>query len=195
MLENGDFVKIEQLDEKTIRILLSAVDLEQMHLTYEEMDYSSAATKRAVSLILQRIRAQTDLPLDHRRLLIEAFPESSGGCILYLNLMDEPLRQERHGFDTPLVFGFDGLDPLVAVSGRLLNEFSHLIVKTELYLDESGYRLLLYTYCRMEKRIIQLLQEYGTYLGKGAVLCAFVKEHAKPLLTENAVESIVTYLG
>ena len=188
-------MKIEQLNEQTIRILLSAADMEQMDLTYEELDYSNTATQRAVARILQRIRAQEGLLLDRRRLLIEAFPENGGGCVLYLNLLEDPAGQERHSFDTPLVFGFDGLEELVAACGRLLDGSSHLITNSELFLSGKSYRLLLYTYCRMERRIIRLVREYGAYLGKGPVLCAFVKEHGKPLLSEHAVESIVSYLG
>jgi negative regulator of genetic competence, sporulation and motility len=198
-LKNGDFLKIEQLDEKTVRILLSAADMEQLDLTYEEMDYNNTVTKRAVFIILQRIKAQTGLTFDNHRLFIEAFPDSNGGCILYLNLIDDAQRQhgqkERYSFDTPLIFGFESLDSLVAVSKRILNEFNHLVIKTELYLYGNDYRLLLYTYCRMEERIIHLLREYGTFLGKGSVFCAFIKEHAKPILSENAIETVVEYLS
>lgn len=196
--KNGDFLKIEQLDDKTVRILLTAEDMEHLDLTYDEMDYSNNITKRAVYLILQQIKAQTSLMLDEHRLFIEAFPDSNGGCILYLNLIEKNTgprpQRERYSFDTPMVFGFETLDILTAVCNRLVREFSHLIVKTELYLYEREYRLLLYTYCKMEERILHLLREYGTYLGKGSVLCAFTKEHARPLLTENAIETIVQYL-
>lgn len=193
-------MKIEKIDEKTIRILLSAKDMEEYHITYEQMDYNDAATKRAILNIVQQIRQKSNIGIETGKLFVEAFPNEDGGCILYVNVIDPVTEEkfpcrERSSFDTPLVFEFDSIDFLTAACSRLWVHDSHLIIKTSLYLYEKKYRLLLYTYCRMEQKIIRLLQEYGHYLGKGAVLSAFVKEHAKPILTDRAVETVIEYLA
>ena len=137
--------------------------------------------------------------MESGKLFVEAFPDENGGCILYVNVMnplpeDQFSCRERSSFNTPLIFEFDTLDLLTAACSMLWNHDSHLMIKTSLYLYEKKYRLLIYTYCRMEQKIIPQLQEYGLYLGKGVVLSAFVKEHAKPILTDQAVETILKYL-
>lgn len=193
-------MKIEKLDSKTVKVSLSSYDLENFHITYEEMDYSDDNTKRAILSIVRQIKSQTGLPVDTVKLFIEAFPNEDDGCILYINLMNpigknDPLKQERYSFDTPLILGFDDLETLTDASHRVLHDFGHLIIKSALYLYEDKYRLLLYTYCKMEKKIISLLKEYGVYMGKGSILCAFIKEHSKPICKERALETIVKYLG
>jgi negative regulator of genetic competence, sporulation and motility len=193
------FLKIEKIDEKTIRILLSAQDMEAYHITYEQMDYNDLATKRAILNIIQQVRQKANIAVEFSKLFVEAFPNDDGGCILYVNVSDSftaaPVERKTTSFDTPLVFEFDSLNLLTAACSRLWIHDNHLMIKTSLYLYEKKYRLLLYTYCRMEQKIIQQLQEYGHYIGKGAVVAAFVKEHAKTILSEHAVETIVRYLA
>lgn len=193
-------MKIQKLDEKTVRVLLSAADLQQFQITYEQMNYSDEKTKQAILMIVRQIKSQTGLPVESVRLFIEAFPDEKNGCILYVNLIESSdekkmFRCERTSFDTPIGLEFDNIDILTDACTSLLHEFGHLITKSALYLYEGKYRLLLYTYCKMEKKIISLLEEYGTYLGKGSVLCAFIQEHSNAIASEHAVETIVTYLS
>ncbi len=192
-------LKIEIIDEKTIKILLSVQDMQEFHLTYEQMDYNDTVTRKAILSIVQKIRQDTPVDLEMSKLFIEAFPDKSGGCILYVNLIEprqlQSLKSGKQSFDTPLIFLLENIDLVAGVSSRLLQEYSHLIIHSSLYWLEKKYCLLLYTYCRMEKKIIYILSEYGSYLGKGAILSAFVQEHGKEILTDNAIETITQYLG
>lgn len=192
-------LKIEIIDEKTIKILLSVEDMQEFHLTYEQMDYNDTVTRKAILSIVQKIRQDTTVDLEMNKLFIEAFPDTSGGCILYVNLIEaqqmQSLKSGKQSFDTPLIFILENIDLVAGVSSRLMKEHSHLIIHSSLYQMEQRYYLLLYTYCRMEKKIICLLKEYGSYLGKGAILSAFVHEHGKEILKDNAIETITQYLG
>lgn len=169
-------------------------------LTYDQMDYNDRATRRVILDIIQRVKTKTSLNMESNKLFIEAFPYSDGGCIMYVNIIDSEeatltKKKEKVSFDTPLVFEFNDIDALTVISKRLMQKHSHLITNTSLYLYEGKYRLLIYTYCRMESKLIGALHEYGTYIGKGAVLSAVVHEHAKLIAQDHAIETIVQYLS
>ncbi len=192
-------LKIEIIDEKTIKILLSVQDMQEFHLTYEQMDYNDTVTRKAILSIVQKIRQDTPVDLEMNKLFIEAFPDTAGGCILYVNLIEpqqmQSIKSGKQSFDTPLIFLLGNIDLVAGVSARLLQEYSHLIIHSSLYWMEERYCLLLYTYCRMEKKIICILKEYGSYLGKGAILSAFIREHGKEILNDNAIETITQSIG
>ncbi len=192
---------IEMLDDLTVKILLSAEDMDHFSITYDQMDYNDRNTRQAILNIMQQVQEVTTLPIDQHKLFIEAFPDDLGGCILYVNLMTDKqsgkaFQKERAGFDTPLIFKLQTLDILTACCKRLFYDYAHLIVKSSVYSDErGGYILLLYTYCRSNQRIINIMTEYASYDGKGAVRAAHYKEHSKPVLQDHAIETVLNYLG
>lgn len=193
-------MKIEKLDDQTVRVVLSSSDLADFALTYETMNYSDDITKQAILVIVRQIKQQTGLPVETVQLFIEAFPHEQDGCILYVNLiesMEEHRAMKRSGksFETPIGVEFENLDILTDACQQLLQEFGHLVTNSALYLYERKYRLLLYTYCKMEGKIIGLLSEYGRYLGKGPVLSAFSQEHGEAIAPDHAIETIIKYLG
>lgn len=189
-------MKIEVLDHKTVKVFLSAADMQNFSLTYEQMDYHDPATRKAISQILHQLRGETDLNIDSCKLLVEAFPQEEGGCILYINLiLPQAEKSERNSFDTPLIFRLETIDSVAGVSKRLVSKYSHLLIHSSLYILEGNYFLLLYTYCRREHTIISVLEEYGTLFGKGAILSAFVQEHGQQILEKDAIEVIARQIG
>lgn len=187
-------MKIEPLDDKTVKIVLSRLDMESFQLTYEEMDYKSPDTKRVLLKLIDEIKKEVDIDLTKGKLFIEAFPYVDGGCILYVNILSlaeqESPKKYKTSFDTPLIYTFDDLDSLSAVAERLNSRYSHVILKNSLYLMEGKYYLSIYTYFKLDSQISHLLNEYGHFFGKGAVSSAFVKEHAKELLHQDAIQTI-----
>lgn len=187
------YLKIELLDDKTVKVLLSKVDMTAYNLSYEEMDYKNPQTKRVILKLIEEIKKEVKINLSTGKLFIEAFPYADGGCILYVNLLDagkaDALSQKKlkPGFDTPLIFVIDDLNYLGVLSNRLVTRYSHIILKSALYLWESNYYLLLYTYFKMDSEIIKLIGEYAKLYGKGNVQSAIVKEHAKELITNDAI--------
>lgn len=195
-------MKIEPLDDKTVKVVLSKVDMDGFQLTYEEMDYKNPETKRVILKLIDEIRNQVDIDLSQGKLFIEAFPYADGGCILYVNVLDltraaDPRspRKHRTSFDTPLIFVFDDLSSLAALSVRLNARYSHVILRNSLYLLDQKYYLMIYTYFKMDNEITHLLNEYGRFYGKGAVRSSIIKEHAKELLKSEATETLEKYLN
>ena len=192
-------MKIEPLDDKTVKVVLSRLDMESFQLTYEEMDYKSPETKRIILKLIDEIKKESDIDLTKGKLFIEAFPYADGGCILYVNVMEAPKKESaakkyKTSFDTPLIYVFHDLDSLAALSERLNNRYGHVILKNSLYLYEGQYYLMIYTYFKLDSQISHLLNEYGVFFGKGSVASAFIREHAKELLRQDAIQTIEDYL-
>lgn len=193
-------MKIETVDRQTVKVQLSVDDMQDLAITYEQMDYKDPSTKRAIVALLHKVRQETDVDLTGGKLFIEAFPHREGGCILYISVLDaqgqgsaRPKRY-RGSFNTPMIFRFSDPEDLITACDKLFTQYSHLVLKSSLYLMEQSYILLVYSYFKLDGKIAALVSEYGEAMGKGAVKSAFIKEHAKPLIINNAIDTIVERL-
>ncbi len=192
-------MKIERLDERTVKILLSAQDVADYDLSYSQMDYNDKSTRQFIFDIIGKVNLKSDFNPASNKLYIEAFPYLDGGLVMYINIVeiinDSPLAQSKpQSFDTPLIFEADNLHSLQSLAKRLQQRYNHVIAKSSLYLIDGKYRLLIYTFCRMEKKIISLATEYALFLGRGSILGEFTKEQGKEIINENALETIIKYL-
>lgn len=186
-------MKIELLDDKTVKVLLSKLDMYNLNLTYDEMDYKSPGTKKVLMQLLDEVKKQIKVDMTKGKLFIEAFPYADGGCILYVNLLDgtelssPSMKKKKTGFDTPIICCLEGINDLSALAIRLASDFSHMILKSTLYLMNKKYYLVLYTYCKMDSKISAIISEYGKLFGKGAVTAAIIFEHGELIIAENAI--------
>ncbi len=192
-------LKIELVDQRTVKITLNEDDLDEMALSFQACDGSTSETKRAVLSLITKIKEETKLDLNGGKLFIEAFPDANGGCVLYVNVIDRGasvLRSKRTNieFNTPLIFRFEGLPCLLDACKRLFHQYSHLIRKSSLYLLDQTYYLTICSFLRTDEKLIKLLGEYGRYFGKGDVKVSFIKEHAKCIIEDAAVETLVDYV-
>ncbi len=192
-------LKIELVDQKTVKITLDENDLNEMALSFHDEASATFETKRAVLNLISKIKDETELDLTGGKLFIEAFPDANGGCVLYVNVIDRS-RGSLHaqkasvGFNSPLIFRFKELKSLLAACKRLFHQYSHLIRKSSLYLLDEEYFLILYSYLRTDEKLIKLLSEYGKYFGKGEIKLSFMNEHARCIVEDAAVETLVDYV-
>lgn len=186
-------MKIELLENKTVKVVLSNADMLSFHLTYEEMDYKNPETKRVILLLIEEIKREVALDLSTGKLFIEAFPYADGGCILYVNLVDNNtkknnLKEHKQGFSTPIIYAFPTINALGQVAKRIISRYDHIILKSSLFSENNQYFLLLYSYCKMENELSALLNEYGKYYGKGSVISSVIQEHGKELIQTDAIK-------
>lgn len=189
-------MNIDLIDYKTVKVTLTDQDMDDLCIDYDSMDYNDIATKRAVKAILQAINETLALDLSSNKLFIEAFPNDAcdNGCILYISMLEKFKGTTKHELSTPLVFQLQDVDTLTALSQRIFKQYSHLILKSSLYLLDQNYMLLLYTYSRLDKKLSALASEYAPLYGKGEIVGSFIKEHAYPLVPSNALETVVENL-
>ena len=191
-------MKIEQIDQQTIKVVLTPRDMDSFDITYEEMDYKDPNTKRVILELLHQIKKETSMDFNGGKLFVEAFPYLDGGCVLYICTIPVSAEttpktrqtQKPAVFNTPLVFAFRELEPLADACKHLFLQYNHIILKSALYLYEHQYRLLVYSYIKLDDKLIGLVSEYGRFIGKGSIQASLVKEHAKCLLESNAIETI-----
>lgn len=77
-------MKIEQIDQQTIKVVLTPRDMDSFDITYEEMDYKDPNTKRVILELLHQIKKETSMDFNGGKLFVEAFPYLDGGCVLYI---------------------------------------------------------------------------------------------------------------
>lgn len=189
-------LKIDLVDYKTVRVFLSPDDMRELSLEYETMDYSNDKTKRAVKTILHAVNAVLSLDLNSSKLFIEAFPGEEGdkSCILYISMLEKYKGSARRELSTPIVFSLNDIDSLSAMSERIFRQYSHLVLKSSLYLMDEKYMLMIYTYSRLDKKLIALASEYAVIYGRGKIADSFIREHAHELIASNAIETVVENL-
>ncbi len=189
-------MKIELLENKTVKVVLSNIDMMNFNLTYEEMDYKNPDTKRVIMQLIDQIKKEVSIDLTNGKLFIEAFPYIDGGCILYVNMIDTEYKKNvtknsKSSFSTPIIYSFQDINALGNLCKRMISRYNHIILKNALYFYENKYFLLIYTYFKMDEQLATLLKEYGQYYGKGSVVCSLIKEHAQELIATNAIETLV----
>ncbi len=192
-------LKIELVDQKTVKITLDENDLDEMSLSFHDTDGAASETKRAVRGLITKIKEETELDLTGGKLFIEAFPDVNGGCVLYVNVIDRNRgglhsKKNSPGFNHPLIFRFKTLDSLLGACEHLFKQYSHLVRKSSLYLLDQEYFLTLCSYLRTDDKLVKLLSEYGQYFGKGEIRLSFIREHARCIIEDAAVETLVDYV-
>ena len=76
-------MNIHKADANKFIVELSPFDMNELDITYEEMDYSDIETRRVIWTILEKVRESTGCDVDPSgRLVIEAAADADGGCIL-----------------------------------------------------------------------------------------------------------------
>ena len=73
-------LKIESNGEEKITVTLSNIDMADLDITYDEMDYSNIETRRVIWTILDKAQKTLGKSVDtDGKLLIEGAPLSDGG--------------------------------------------------------------------------------------------------------------------
>jgi len=81
-------LKIEAIGEEKILVALSDKDMNELDITYDEMDYSNIETRRVIWTILDEAKRSLGKSIDtDGRILIEVTPGDDGGCIMCFTTM------------------------------------------------------------------------------------------------------------
>lgn len=171
---------IQNIGTNKFIVGLSRADMEQLDITYDKMDYSNIETRRVIWTILDRVRRRTGKDVDPSgNLMIEAAPDSSGGCFLMFTV---PSSKKKTGTvisknSGTQIFEFDNADNLL----DMLSAVRYKKSDWRIFTDGRKYRTELSaetaTACR------RILEEYGRFVGRDSITCAATHEHWKELST------------
>ncbi|MDR3344093.1 MAG: adaptor protein MecA [Oscillospiraceae bacterium] len=191
-------MKIEELSEERILVELSAKDMAELEITFEELDYANIETRRVIWTLLDRAGRELGRDIDPSgRMMIEVIPHRSGGCVLHFTLIGQskriipqikPLRSSSPTAPC-LCFVFPSIDPVLdsvrayAAFGSPLPEYSAL------YEKDGQYRLLLTPGSR-PRALCVFFQEYGELLPGGVMTAAATREYWREIVGERALEKL-----
>ena len=159
---------------------LSEKDMNDLDITYEEMDYSNIETRRVIWTVIDKIRETSGCEIDPSgNLLIEAVADSEGGCVLCFTVPERrksvlsakaPVLKKNRGC---AVFEFENTDALLDMMKTVGSE--NLSGKCRVFRRGGKARLVMSKLPgQSEKKIIE---EYGVFIGQDDFLTAHTAEH------------------
>ncbi|MBR2877274.1 MAG: adaptor protein MecA [Clostridia bacterium] len=81
-------MKIEAIGDEKILVALSDKDMNELDITYDEMDYSNIETRRVIWTILDEAKRSLGKNIDtDGKILIEVTQSDDGGCIMCFTTM------------------------------------------------------------------------------------------------------------
>lgn len=187
-------MKIASPTDDKIIIELTAEDMRSLDITYEEMNYSSAETRRVIWALLEKAGRELGRDIDpSRRMMIEAVPEISGGCMVLFTMLEKSGKSGFYiktlgGREQSGIFEFASLTDLMD-GARVMPRRLITAVHSSLYENSGRYRLMLcgdYDFSAVKR----FLSEYGCTAVRGDVCCAHTREHWVTLAEGQAIERL-----
>lgn len=83
-------MKLEKIDDNSIRCTLSSLDLSSRNLNLRDMTYGSQAAKQLFNEMMQKARVELGFILDNTPLMIEAIPLQGGSVQLIISKVEDP---------------------------------------------------------------------------------------------------------
>ena len=83
-------MKIERLDDNSIRCTLTSLDLSSRNINLRDMTYGSEAAKRLFTEMMQKAQNEVGFTADSGPLMIEAVPLQGGSIQLVISKVDDP---------------------------------------------------------------------------------------------------------
>lgn len=186
-------MQIEQKDGGRVKITLNIEDMKKYDITFAELDYNRIDTKRIVWELLSKARNETGFEFYGGNLLVEAFPEPDGGCVLYFSAVNNSGRNGRlrlcRGLFGPYIFKFKNCGDMMNACYELKKVMGRHILKSELYEYDGCYFLALYSVSKLDASVRNVISEYGSVYGEGRRI-TYIAEHGKLLSSPNAIETV-----
>lgn len=189
-------MEFRQLGPFRVRINLSRDELDTMGLSYDTLDYGSARTRALLFSLLEKARADTGFePVG--RVLVEAYPDEGGGCRIEFSGSSAAVRRWRvkRSAQLPVIYAFDDVDTLIACAVKLFGRCAHRIQKSALYHAGKSWLLAVYPARERQDDTLMLLDEFARRCGEGALAKAWLGEHARTVVGDNAVGLLCAYFG
>ncbi len=183
-------MNIEAIENNQIIVDLSSKDMTELDITFEDMDYSNIETRRVIHIILDKARDALHKDIDPTsRLIVEAIPKLSGGCLLFFTIMDPASTQKLLQIkkeNRELTYEFENIDCLFDLANALNNKIPF---SSQLYSLDKKYRLVVQPTFGFSE-VKQLLSQYSFAVGENELFAAHTKEHWKLLIPDSAIQRL-----
>ena len=185
-------MKIKAQTDNRISIELTKNDMEQLGITYEELDYSNIETRRVLWTLLDEAGHSLGKSISLAdKMMIEAVPDSAGGCVLYFTVIDKKISADECEVLHPVIVCQSAVIDNIGALARVLHK-GECVSHSELFSDGRVYRLVIYPRNTYKEKIRSIASEYTEILSSPA--SAATNEHWKRLASPDAV-GILAALG
>ena len=83
-------MKIEKIDDNSIKCTLSSLDLSSRNINLRDMTYGSQAAKQLFNEMMLKAKEEVGFAMDNTPLMIEAIPLQGGAVQLIISKVDDP---------------------------------------------------------------------------------------------------------
>ncbi len=186
-------MNIDMPQNGRLEFRLDSRDLSELNISFEELDYSNVETRRVVWTLIDIARKSLHADFDLTgRMLVEVFPEKSGGCKLCITVLPKAeynISVSAKPIFVEHIFEFSA-DDLI----DLTTQIKKLPVRCddgELFSNGEKYRLIV-PLSEGQRNLKTLMYEYGIFRGSDEVALSHTREYWKPVISENALKSLVS---
>ena len=205
-------MELRIIEDDILRVKLTRLDMLKYDIDGESLDYKNTKTRKAVWDILDEAYEKTGFDAAKGRIYIEAYPDKSGGCKIYITKLHDSIppdddlsyslikegKMQETGLKKPSVYVFPELDLLLRVCRRL-RRFGYSGESTA-YADckEKAGRFYLVIYedtlqyqAKQVKNSCEglFIGEFGTKLPSPEAL-SYINEHCAPVCRSDAVSTL-----
>lgn len=184
---------IELISKSTVKIIISASELDSYGLNYDMIQTESTETRTLISDILSQLLLIKNIDLSKEKLYIEAFSDKSGGCLMYIsgarggNLTDsetEPYT-ENH---TEIIYFCRSIAELVNTARDIKIRLGRNVRASSLYCSDEDFCLIISISNDYLLKAIKRSRDINTV--GNLIRAAHIREHCTPILEQNAVERL-----
>ena len=179
-------MKIEAISDEKILVALSDKDMDELQITYDEMDYSNIETRRVIWTILDEAKRSLGKPLDtDGKILIEVTPSDDGGCIMCFTSMPSADYKSRKKLVMkkevePLLFKTLNEDALLDTL-EILKPLTDLYKNFHIYLYKNNIYFIIYPEISKADKIAYILSDFGDVLFGEVELLSHIFEYGSRL--------------
>ncbi len=193
-------MEVIRINDKKLKVMLSAEDMRRYELDCEAMDYDNTETRKALWQILDEAKKETGFDAAKDRVFVQVYPGKGGGCEMFVTKVGafSEAGAERRPAETAKrrnIYMFDSLETLLMMCDKLRTlGYSDT---SEAYADRDSENVYLVVKERNYDSVLpeNSLGEYGflSEYGKrrnGSLVLAYIKEHCACLDASDAVHML-----
>ena len=182
-------MKITRISPLVIKTVISADELSEYEITPLDINTGSPNAAGLLMHIINTINSQTGINLSNEKIFIEAFPCPDESCVMYFSII-RPLKN-KNSYVT-LVCDLPDKKTLSDLCIQLSPICKKAYAESELYRNESVFRIILKIDRSYENRIADIFMEYGNFISADEIMLAFTREHSECIYEKYAVENSAT---
>lgn len=166
-------MKINSPNKAKIIVELTCDDMQELDITYDNMDYSNIETRRVIWTILDKARKVLCRDIDPSgKMTIETIPLDTGGCVIFFTVNDTGECIRNIIARNEDVYEFDSLDNVLDLYASMKEDFPI----GNLYTDNRGkFRLVTPTDERIKTKL--KFREFSHPCREGKLAAEITKEH------------------